>query len=231
MNADLIRELNDMGRELERWALVIGPGGNISAREGTKVYISPSGYDVDKIADDQWSVLDLESGEKLSGPRPASEWEFHLRCLRARPEMVCVCHAHPPFATGFVSGGADIVPYTPDFIAYVDRMAHVPFIMPAGPELALAVEAKVKAGANAVALRNHGVVTLGRTIREALVRMLLIEDHGKILVAAAAAGAPRPLTLEEQEAIRNMEVEAYRRRIMGGEEGEPGSEGGGAGPG
>lgn len=231
MSMELIRELNEMGRELERWGLVIGPGGNVSAREGSKVYISPSGYDVDKIADDQWSVLDLASGEKLSGPRPASEWEFHLRCLRARPEIVCVCHAHPPFATGFVSGGADIVPYTPDFIAYVDRIEHVPFITPAGTELALAVEAKVKAGANAVALRNHGVVTLGRTVREALVRMLLVEDHGKIQVAAAAAGAPRPLTPQEQETIRNMEVEAYRRRIMGGEEGPSRREGGREGPG
>jgi L-fuculose-phosphate aldolase len=217
MRAGIVRELAGMGRELASRGLVTGPGGNISAREGARVYISPSGRDVDGIPDDGWSVLDLESGELLEGPRPASEWELHLRCLRARPETVSVCHAHPPWATGFVSGGREIEPFTPDFIAYVDRIAHVPFIRPAGPELALAVEGKVKEGANAVCLRNHGVVTLGRTVREALVRMLLVEDHAKLQVAAVAAGDPRPLTREEQEMIRNMEVEAYRRKLMGGE--------------
>ncbi len=215
MSAEIITQLNDMGRELARLGLVIGPGGNISARDGSKVYISPSGYDIDKLADDDWSVVDFESGEKLSGPRPASEVEMHLRCFRARPEIVSVCHAHPPTATGFVSGGGEIVPFTPDFVAYVDRIEHLPFITPAGTELALRVEEAVRAGANAVCLRNHGVVTLGRTVREALVRMLLVEDHAKLQVAAAVAGKPRPLTLDEQETVRNLEVEAYRRRLMG----------------
>ncbi|HUX01703.1 MAG: class II aldolase/adducin family protein [Phycisphaerae bacterium] len=212
-----LEELAWLGRMLAQHGLVVGAGGNISARDGPRMIIKPSGYDMDKLRDDQWAVLEIATGKHLSGPRPASEWELHLRALRLRPEANVVCHAHPPLATGLISGGADLEAFTPDFVAFVDRVEHVPFVMPAGPELAQAVEQALATGAPAVALRNHGFVTLGRTAREALVRMMCIEDGAKTQLAAMVAGKPRPLTPAEQDAIRNMDVEAYRRKVLGGE--------------
>jgi len=212
----VIDDLDMLGRALAEHGLVVGSGGNISARDGDRMVIKPSGYDMDKLERDQWSVVDIASGEHLSGPRPASEWELHLRALRSRPDANFVCHAHPPTAVGLISGGADIKPFTPDFIAFVDRVEHVPFIMPAGPELAKAVEEALATGAPAVGLRNHGFVTLGRTAREALVRMMCIEEGAKIQMAALIAGKPQPLSPKQQDAIRNMEVEAYRRKALGG---------------
>ncbi len=218
-----VEELAWLGRMLAQHGLVVGSGGNISARDGDRMIIKPSGYDMDKLRDDQWAVLEIATGKHLSGPRPASEWELHLRALRLRPEANFVCHAHPPVATGLISGGADLVAFTPDFVAFVDRVEHVPFVMPAGPQLAQAVERALAMGApaqhpaEAVGLRNHGFVTLGRTAREALVRMMCIEDGAKTQMAALIAGKPRPLTSAEQDAIRNMDVEAYRRKVLGGE--------------
>ncbi|MCX5648192.1 MAG: class II aldolase/adducin family protein [Planctomycetota bacterium] len=211
----VIDDLNRLGRALADQGLVIGAGGNISARDGERMVIKPSGYDMDKLRDDQWAIVEIATGKHLSGPRPASEWELHLRALRTRPEANFVCHAHPPIAVGLVSGGADLEAYSPDFVAFVDRVEHVPFIMPAGPELALAVEKALATGAPAVALRNHGFVTLGRTANEALVRMRCIEDGAKTQMAALIAGKPRPLSAQEQDAIRRMDVEAYRRKVLG----------------
>ncbi len=210
-------DLHRLGLALAEHGLVIGSGGNLSGRDGDRMVISPSGYDVDKVGPDEWSVVDLASGEPVSGPRPASEWELHLRALKSRPEANVVCHAHPPVAIGLISGGRDLEAYTPDFVAFVDRVEHVPFIMPAGPELARAVEAALATGAPAVGLRNHGFVTLGRNAREALLRMRTIEDAAKTQMAALVAGRPRPLSPDEQEAIRNMAVEAYRRKVLGGD--------------
>jgi len=212
-----VEDLAWLGRMLVQHGLVVGSGGNISARDGERMIIKPSGYPMDEVAEGQWAVLDLATGKHLSGPRPASEWELHLRALRIRPEAHFVCHAHPPVATGLISGGADLVAFTPDFVAFVDRVEHVPFVMPAGPELAKAVEQALAGGAPAVGLRNHGFVTLGRTAREALVRMMCIEDGAKTQMAALIAGKPRPLTSVEQDAIRRMDVEAYRRKVLGGE--------------
>jgi len=214
----VIDQLDWLGKALARHNLVVGSGGNISGRDGPRLVISPSGYDVDKVPPDDWAVIDLDSGNQLAGPRAASEWEFHLRTVRARPDAAFVCHAHPSVAIGLISGGADIQAFTPDFVAFVDRIAHVPFIMPAGPELARAVEEAFASGASAVALRNHGVVTVGRTPVQALVRMRCVEENARSQMAALVAGNPRPLAPGEQDAIRNMDVEAYRRKLLGGED-------------
>ena len=207
-------DLKALGKAMADKGLVAGPGGNISILDGDRLVCSPSGYDVDRIADDEWSVVDNTTGKHLSGPRPTSEWEMHWRGLKARPESRCVCHAHPPIATGLISGGMDILPWTPDFVAYVDTIYYLPFVKPSSTELAVRVEEGIRTGVSAVGLRNHGMVTLGRNWREALAKMLIIEDTARTQMAAIIAGRPRPLDDAEIAHVRGMEVEAYRRKIM-----------------
>jgi L-fuculose-phosphate aldolase len=212
----VIEDLKALGLMMVARGLVAGPGGNTSARDGAHMVCSPSGYDVDRIADHEWSVVDLETGKHLSGPRPTSEWEMHQRILKARPNANVVCHAHPPIATGLISGGMEILPWTPDFVAYVDLVYYLPFVKPSSTELAVRVEEGVLAGNNAVALRNHGVVTWGASWREAFSKMMIIEDTAKTQVAALIAGKPQPLKPAEVDHVRGMEVEAYRRKIIEG---------------
>jgi len=210
----VIDDLRDMGKAMVERGLVAGPGGNTSGRDGNRMVCSPSGYDVDRIADNEWAVVDMQTGKHLSGPRPTSEWEMHLRILKARPNANYVCHAHPPITTGLISGGMEILPWTPDFVAYVDLVYYLPFVKPSSTELAMRVEEGVKAGNNAVALRNHGVVTWGAAWRQAFSKMIIIEDTAKTQMAALIAGKPHPLTEAEVNHVRGMEVEAYRRRII-----------------
>jgi len=210
----VIEDLKSLGTLMMARGLVAGPGGNISARDGDRLVCSPSGYDVDRIDDDEWSVVDMATGKHLAGPRPTSEWEMHLYSLRARPEARVVCHAHPPLTTGLISGGMEILPWTPDFIAYVDTIYYLPFVKPSSTELAERVEEGFRTGAGAVALRNHGVVTVGRNWRDALAKMQIIEATAQLQVAAILAGKPQPLNDAEIAHVRSMEVEAYRRKII-----------------
>jgi len=212
----VIRELEAMGKIMVDRGLVAGPGGNISGRDRNCMVCSPSGYDVDRIAASEWSVVDMETGKHLSGPRPTSEWEMHLKILQARPNANYVCHAHPPITTGLISGGMEILPWTPDFVAYVDLVYYLPFVKPSSTELALRVEEGVRAGNNAVALRNHGVVTWGTSWRQAFSKMMIIEDTAKTQMAAIIAGKPQPLDDAGVAHVRGMEVEAYRRKIIEG---------------
>jgi len=212
----VIEDLRDMGKLMVERGLVAGPGGNTSGRDGGRMVCSPSGYDVDRVAENEWSVVDMETGKHLSGPRPTSEWEMHLRILQARPNANYVCHAHPPITTGLISGGMEILPWTPDFVAYVDLIYYLPFVKPSSTELAMRVEEGVRAGNNAVALRNHGVITWGTTWRQAFSKMMIIEDTAKTQMAALIAGKPRPLNQAEVDHVRGMEVEAYRRKIIEG---------------
>ena len=43
--------------------LVVGPGGNISAKFEGKMYLSPSGFALDEIEPEQWVEVDIETGE------------------------------------------------------------------------------------------------------------------------------------------------------------------------
>ena len=63
-------DVKQFGRLMMQRGLVVGPGGNQSVRDGDRMICKPSGYDVDRVPDDQWSVLDLETGRVLSGPGP-----------------------------------------------------------------------------------------------------------------------------------------------------------------
>jgi L-fuculose-phosphate aldolase len=209
-----IDALKELGHLMMQKGLVAGPGGNTSAREGEHLVCTPSGFDVDRVPDDKWSVLRLETGEVLSGPRPTSEWEMHQLCLKARPDASVVCHAHPPRATGLVAGGMEILPFTPDFVAYVDHITYLPFIKPSSTEIAEAVRDAVADGTNAVSLRNHGFLTLGINWRDAFNKMLIIEDDALLQMAAIAAGNPTPLNDEQIAHVRGMEVEAFRRKVL-----------------
>jgi len=209
-----IDALNELGRLMMARGLVAGPGGNTSARDGDRLVCTPSGFDVDRVPDDKWSILNLDSGEVLSGPRPTSEWEMHQLCLKARADASVVCHAHPPRATGLVAGGMELLPFTPDFVAYVDHVTYLPFIKPSSTEIAEAVAEAVADGTNAVSLRNHGFLTLGINWRDAFNKMLIIEDAALLQMAAVAAGNPTPLNDEQIAHVRGMEVEAFRRKVL-----------------
>jgi len=214
MASKIIKTLTEMGKAMAEKGLVVGPGGNISGRDGKLVYLSPTGYDVDNIKPKEWAVIDINREKQIGGLKPTCEIEMHLRIFKARPDVRFVCHAHPAITVGLISGGMEIMPFTPEFVALVDRVEYLPFIAPGTHKLAVAVEKAFAKGVNAVGLRNHGVITAGCSGREALTRMIVIEDQAKTQVSAIFSGKPRPLTVKEQNSIRHADAEAYRRKLL-----------------
>jgi L-fuculose-phosphate aldolase len=212
----IIKELTELGKEMVRKGLVVGPGGNISGRDGNHAYLSPSGFDLDQIKPRDWSVIDLKREKQIRGPRPTCEVEMHMRILQARPEIRLICHAHPATTVGIISAGKEVLPLTPDFVALVDRVEYLPYIIPAGHELAVAAQKAFRKGVNVVCLRNHGAITVGRTARETLTRMIVLEDHAQSMVAAAIVGRPRALNAKQRKAILALDAETYRKKLQAG---------------
>lgn len=97
----LRKELTRYGKLVADKRLVSGPGGNISARLGSAVYLPPSGYGLDEVEEDQWVEVDLSTGEvKERGLKPTCEVLMHLTCYRLREDVKAVIHLHPPISTG-----------------------------------------------------------------------------------------------------------------------------------
>lgn len=213
---DVLGELVEFGKKMIACQLVVGPGGNMSAREGDHAYLSPSGFSLAELSEDDYVTVEIESGEVVKGHRrPTSETPLHLECYRKRDDVKAVIHAHPPIATGLVTGGAEIKAMTPDFVAYVGKVITLPYIVPAGDELAEAV-GKAISRCNAIMMVNHGAITVGANLKEAFIKMEVLEDSAKLEMAALIAGKPKFFTDQEVDAIDNLSIEAYRRKLLKG---------------
>jgi L-fuculose-phosphate aldolase len=207
-------KLVEYGKKIAEKGLAVGAGGNISARVGDIVYLSPSGYAFEELVPEQYVGVNLQSGEVVDGDlKPTCEISMHLGCYLIRKDIQAVVHTHPPIATGLISAGVEIKPMFPDFVAYVGEAPVIDYVIPAGSEIREAVTGIIKEH-NAVLLKNHGAVTVGANLKEAFYRAQIIEDAARSLMASLVAGKPRFLTKSEQEGIRNLEAEDYRRTLL-----------------
>lgn len=87
----------DQRRWMNAGGLNQGASGNISARCGDRMLITPSSTPYDAMTPEMIAAMPLEGAPGAwEGPlKPSSEWRFHLDILRARPEAGAVVHTHP----------------------------------------------------------------------------------------------------------------------------------------
>ena len=211
---DIREELCRYARKITENRLVVGPGGNISARLGDSMYLSPSGYALDEIAPESWVKVDIPSGGiEPGGPRPSSEVLMHLYTYRADPSIGAVIHTHPPYCIALTLVREDLPVMFPDQAALAGRTAFIPYVLPTTEQLARAVAEKARE-ASTMFLVNHGLVTTGRNLREAYYRTEVIEESAKIWLIASGTGRPKALTDEEYREIASLESEAYRIEML-----------------
>ncbi|RUS48032.1 class II aldolase/adducin family protein [Cohnella sp. AR92] len=214
MSSQAIREeLCKYARKTVANKLVVGPGGNISARHEGKMYLSPSGFALDEIEPGQWVEVDIESGEVTDiGLRPSSEVLMHLYAYRHNPNIGAMVHTHPPYCIAFTLVEKELPIMFPDQAALVGRTVYVDYVLPTTDRLADAVVQK--AYSSSILLGNHGLVTTGRNLREAYYRTEVVEESAKIYLISRAIKAPKVLTAEETEEIASLESEAYRIQLL-----------------
>lgn len=174
-------ELLHFGRLLVADGLVVGTGGNISARLDThdEILITPSGHSLAELDPADLVRLDLE-GKVLGGrARPSSEWQMHVETYKARPDVRAVLHLHPPISTMLHAIGRPIRLMTTDHSYYVREIRSVPYIYPGTQELAEAIAGQLD-GADVVLVQFHGCLLAAADMAAARQRALNLE-------AAAAA--------------------------------------------
>ncbi|MDQ8737645.1 class II aldolase/adducin family protein [Paenibacillus sp. LHD-38] len=213
-STDIRNELCKYARKTVTNKLVVGPGGNISAKFEGKMYLSPSGFALDEVEPHQWVEVDIETGEITDiGLRPSSEVLMHLYAYRANPDIGAIVHTHPPYCIAFTLVEQELPIMFPDQAALVGKTVYVPYVLPTTDKLADAYVAKVNE-ASSVLLGNHGLVTSGRNLREAYYRTEVVEESTKIYMIAKAIREPKVLTKEEFEEIASLESEAYRIELL-----------------
>lgn len=196
--AHYCKRLTDLG-------LCAGAEGNIAVRVAPeRALVTPAGLLMAELTADDMVEVDLSGRRVRGGRKPSSELDMHLRILRARPDVGAVVHAHPPVATGFsVAGEAFADCVLPELIFHVGWVPVVPYGTPGTPELGERIEPYLQ-GHDALLLENHGAVTLGPTLEDAVIRMESLEHAAKILLTARLLGRVNPLTRADVERLEEL---------------------------
>lgn len=215
--SEILNELVETAASLVKDGLVRGAGGNVSARDGDIMWISPSGFSFVDATPADYPGVSIDKGEIVEGERrPSSEVLMHLAIYRCRPEVTAIIHTHPPITVALTAAGHDLKPMFADYYVYLgSNVPHIDYVTVTTPELAAEVGKAVAAkDCYGIVLRNHGAITVGTSVKEAYFRTLAIEEQAVIQQAALQVGAPVFLSAEECAKLDRLGSEEYRRQLL-----------------
>ncbi len=178
-----------LAHAVARAGLVIGAGGNIAARAGSdELWVTPTGWSLSDLHTDDL-VLVSGDGRHLEGANvPTSELLLHLAALRARPNVACSLHLHPPMATLLHAVDVEIRMITTDHAFYLRSIATVPYLHPGSAQLADAAATELASGVDIVLLRHHGCLVVAETFDLALSRAMNLEAAAEATYRARLLG-------------------------------------------
>jgi ribulose-5-phosphate 4-epimerase/fuculose-1-phosphate aldolase len=132
------------------------------------------------------------------GYQVPNELPIHVEVLRARPDAQAVVHVHPVEVVAADLAGLELAPIVGAYNIPAMRMAKdgIP-VYPRGvlinrPELGKEVAAALGAKPACI-LRGHGIVTVGESVQQAVVRALNITALAKVTLLAGQHGTPPAL--------------------------------------
>lgn len=172
-------------------SLVVGTSGNVSARVGDVVVVTPTGVPYDRLRPQDAVAVDLEGRQVAGELAPTSELPLHLAVYRATGARAIV-HTHAPHATA-VSTLVDVVPPVHYVTASLGGPVRVaPYALYGTPALAEAAVAALH-DRTACLLANHGTLAYGTSLDQAHERTAQLEWLCRVWLLASAAGTPRLL--------------------------------------
>lgn len=191
--------------------LVKGTWGNISIKDGDLVYITPSGIPYNMLNEDDISVVKMD-GTHISGLKPSSELPTHLEIYKVRNDVNAIVHTHPIFATTISLVANFIPPLVEDAVMILGPKINVAeYALPGTLELALKV-IKALGDNHAVILKNHGLITVGEDIEEALTASLICEKTAEIFLYALNIGNFNLIEEKDAVMLRNKYLNSYRQK-------------------
>ena len=199
MFEDQKRAVLDAARTLDRYGLIALSGGNVSWRmDSGEVLVTPSGMIYDDMVADDVLVVDID-GNVLEGDRkPSVDTEALLYIFKKMPKVNAVIHTHQPYATG-LGLVMDEIPCNLSTLANATEgpVAVAEYGDPGS--LSMGVEAVNAIGDRlAVVLKHHGVIAVGRDLRQALFSCVYLEEAAKTVAVALSTGREMATMTQEQ---------------------------------
>lgn len=205
-------QLAFVGFDVVRAGLVLGCGGNLSARSPDDpglCWVTRAGAWLDRLDRVSFALVRIEDGTVVAEAEdagPTGELSLHLATYRMRPDVGAVVHLHSQAVLLLDVLDEPIALLTTDHTHYLRRVATAEFRPPGTPELAAVAAAAVADGTNCVVLANHGCSVLGDSIELAHKRARYLDEAARLtyrLLALSGGRVPRGLPLEYLDLVES----------------------------
>jgi L-fuculose-phosphate aldolase len=178
-------------RDLAAAGLVHRTSGNLSARCGEAIAVTPTGAVLAELQADDIVLVDAEGTLLEGGSAPTSEIGLHLGVYDAY-DAGAVIHTHAPAATAVSCVFEELPAIHYEMLGLGGAVRVAPYTTFGTPELAASAVAALQ-GRTAALLANHGTVTYGIDLEGAIRATELLEWAAELYARAVAMGAPKVL--------------------------------------
>ena len=188
----LREEIVVRSREMNAAGINQGTSGNISARLGDRMLITPSATPYEELGPEMIASVALDDPDGAwEGPlAPSTEWRFHHRLLRCRGDAKAVVHAHPTYCTTLAIARREIPACHYMIAAFGGNNVRCSGYATFGTEELSRLAMEAMTNRTACLLANHGMITIGESLSRAMWRAIELETIARQYFLSLLIGGP-----------------------------------------
>lgn len=184
----ILRQFQEIGRDLYVADLVSSHGGNMSVRFGDRLVIKRRGAMLGRLKEGDLVETGLEKPD--SGIALASTELVAHRAIYVATPALAVVHAHPRTAIALSLSREEIVPIDNEGSYLLHRVPVVTAEFASGSAELVEKLPRVLQEYKIAMLRGHGCFSIGQTLEEAFQWVSCLEESCQIILAAKAINEP-----------------------------------------
>jgi L-fuculose-phosphate aldolase len=195
------QELIGIALKTKQQGLNVGRAGNMSLRYKTGFLITPSAVEYEALMSEDIVYVDHSGRIESKRYNPSSEWQLHRDVYGKRPDISAIIHVHSPYATTVACLRHDL-PAIHYMIAMAggDNIRCAPYRLFGSSELS-AVVCEALEDRYACLMANHGLVTCGATLIQALEMANEVEQLCQIYLQCLSVGEVNRLSEAEMKKV------------------------------
>lgn len=200
MDITAIKEILEVCNRLDQKGLVNAYEGNVSIRRDGYIYITPTSKNKAFLKEEMIAVFEESTLKQVGGIYPASsEMLLHTNAYETRPDVFGVIHCHPTMLTAYALCNKPIETRAyPEMIGNFKKIECAPYGRPGTDEI-FDVAREYVLKRDIVLLGNHGVITVGKDVYDAMNKVEAAEAIAKVLYYAEQIGGVVDLPDSEVE--------------------------------
>ena len=211
--SELRNALVECGRLMYQRKLITSTDGNFSVRlPNGNILITPAGLAKGRMNPDDMLILNLNGDVISSKPdrKSSTETDMHLEVYKNRENIHAVIHAHPVFATTITVANLEFPnDILPEVMVTLGNVPITEYATPSSHEDAEVIRPFLKTH-NAILLRQHGSLTYGKTLEEALIHLERIEHAAEIYWRAKMLGEVQRIPQDAQAKLMAMREKFFK---------------------